>query len=71
VELALTLPRSLVISIAANAVRNGARARCFFNAVDLVNRLGAEARDGTAGQLAGRLVGTHKPMEMSHDDPNR
>jgi DNA replication protein DnaC len=45
----------LVIAIAANAVRNGARAR-FFNTVDLVNRLEAEARDGKAGQLAGRLV---------------
>ena len=36
-------------------MRNGARVR-FFNTVDLVNRLEAEARDGKAGQLAGRLV---------------
>ena len=45
----------LAIAIAANAVRSGARAR-FFNTVELVNRLEAEARDGKAGQLAGRLV---------------
>ena len=44
----------LSIAIAANVIRNGARAR-FFNAVDLVNRLEAESRNGRAGALAGQL----------------
>ena len=45
----------LAIAIAANCVRNGARAR-FFNTVDLVNQLEAEARLGRAGKLAAELV---------------
>jgi DNA replication protein DnaC len=36
-------------------VRSGARGR-FFNTVDLVNQLEAEARIGKTGQLAGQLV---------------
>jgi DNA replication protein DnaC len=47
----------LAIAIAANCVRNGARAR-FFNTVDLVNQLEAEARMGRAGKLAAELVRT-------------
>ena len=45
----------LVIAIAANCIRNGARSR-FFNVVDLVNRLDGEARTGKPGQLAGQLA---------------
>jgi DNA replication protein DnaC len=45
----------LAIAMAANCVRNGARAR-FFNTVDLVNQLEAESRSGKAGQLAARLA---------------
>src|SRR5664280_3085851 len=45
----------LAIAIAANCVRSGARGR-FFNTVDLVNQLEAEARIGKTGQLAGQLV---------------
>jgi DNA replication protein DnaC len=45
----------LAIAIAANCVRSGARGR-FFNTVDLVNQLEAEARIGRTGQLAGQLV---------------
>jgi len=45
----------LAIAIAANCVRSGARGR-FFNTVDLVNRLEAEARIGRAGRLAAELV---------------
>ena len=45
----------LAIAIAANCVRNGARAR-FFDTVDLVNQLEAENRAGKAGQLAARLA---------------
>lgn len=44
----------LAIAIAANCIRNGARGR-FFNVVDLVNQLEAEARAGTAGKLADQL----------------
>lgn len=46
----------LSIAITANCVRSrGARAR-FFNVVDLVNRLEAEARAGQAGRLAEQLT---------------
>jgi DNA replication protein DnaC len=45
----------LAIAIAADCVRKGARAR-FFNTVDLVNQLEAEARIGRAGRLAAELV---------------
>ncbi|WP_404385110.1 IS21-like element helper ATPase IstB [Caenispirillum salinarum] len=46
----------LSIAVTANCVRNcGARAR-FFNVVDLVNRLEAEARAGQAGRLAEQLT---------------
>jgi len=44
----------LAAAIAANCIRNGAKAR-FFNVVDLVNRLEAETRDGKAGRLAEQL----------------
>ncbi|AWJ86503.1 ATPase (plasmid) [Azospirillum sp. TSH58] len=43
------------IAITANCVRRGARAR-FFNVIDLVNRLEAEARAGQAGKLAAQLT---------------
>lgn len=45
----------LAIAIAANCIRNGARGR-FFNVVDLVNQLEAEARAGTSGKLAEQLT---------------
>ncbi len=41
----------LAIAIATHCIRNGARGR-FFNVVDLVNQLEAEARAGHAGRLA-------------------
>ncbi len=44
----------LAIAIGANVVNCRQRVR-FFNAVDLVNRLEAELRDGKAGRLADRL----------------
>ncbi len=40
----------LAVAIARTCIRNGARGR-FFNVVDLVNRLEAEARDGRQGRL--------------------
>ena len=43
------------IAVTANCVRHGARAR-FFNVIDLVNRLEAEARAGHAGKLADQLT---------------
>jgi len=43
------------IAVTANCVRRGARAR-FFNVIDLVNRLEAEARAGHAGKLADQLT---------------
>ncbi|MGR0188418.1 IS21-like element helper ATPase IstB [Azospirillum aestuarii] len=43
------------IAITANCVRRSARAR-FFNVIDLVNRLEAEARAGQAGKLADQLT---------------
>lgn len=45
----------LAIAIAANCIRNGARGR-FFNVVDLVNQLEAEARAGATGKMAGQLA---------------
>ena len=45
----------MAIAIAANCIRNGARGR-FFNVVDLVNQLEAEARAGTSGKLAEQLT---------------
>ncbi|MBF5096530.1 ATPase [Azospirillum sp. INR13] len=45
----------MCITITANCVRRGARAR-FFNVIDLVNRLEAEARTGQAGKLADQLT---------------
>ena len=45
----------ICIAITANCVRRGARAR-FFNLVDLVNRLEAEARAGRPGRLADQLT---------------
>lgn len=45
----------ICIAITANCVRRGARAR-FFNLIDLVNRLEAEARAGQAGRLADQLT---------------
>ncbi|MBF0304613.1 MAG: ATP-binding protein [Alphaproteobacteria bacterium] len=44
----------LAIAIATNCIRDGARGR-FFNVVDLVNQLEAEARAGNAGKLAEQL----------------
>ncbi len=44
----------LATAIATNCIRSGARGR-FFNVVDLVNHLEAEARDGRAGKLADQL----------------
>jgi DNA replication protein DnaC len=44
----------LAIAIGANIVNQRGRVR-FFGAVDLVNRLEAELRDGKAGRLADRL----------------
>ena len=45
----------LVIAIARACIRNGARGR-FFNTVDLVNRLEAEARLGKQGRIADHLI---------------
>ncbi len=45
----------MCIAITANCVRRGARAR-FFNVIDLVNWLEAEARIGQAGKLADQLT---------------
>ncbi len=45
----------LSVTIGANIVREGRRAR-FFNTVDLVNRLEAETRAGKAGQMAASLT---------------
>ena len=44
----------LAVAITANCIRSGTKAR-FFNVVDLVNRLEADARDGRAGRLADQL----------------
>jgi len=43
------------VAIARGIIRNGARGR-FFNVVDLVNRLEAEARSARAGRLAEHLM---------------
>ena len=45
----------LSVAIGANCVRQGRRVR-FYNTVDLVNRLEAEARAGKAGQIGAWLV---------------
>ena len=45
----------LAIAIARACVRDGARAR-FFNVVDLVNRIEAEARAGRQGRIADQLT---------------
>ena len=45
----------LVIAIARSCIRAGARGR-FYNVVDLVNRLEAEARNGRQGRLADHLT---------------
>ena len=47
----------LAVAITAHCIRSGAKAR-FFNVVDLVNRLEADARDGKAGRLADQLSRT-------------
>ncbi len=44
----------LSVAITASSIRSGARAR-FFNVVDLVNRLEAEARAGRAGWIVDQL----------------
>ena len=44
----------LAVAIARTRIRDGAPGR-FFNVVDLVNRLEAEARDGRQGRLNDRL----------------
>jgi DNA replication protein DnaC len=49
------LPDShIAIAIARACIRNGARG-CFFNVVDLVNRLEAEGRVGRQGRMADHL----------------
>ena len=45
----------LAVAIARACIRDGARGR-FFNVVDLVNRLEAEARAGRQGRLADQLA---------------
>ena len=45
----------VAVAIASNCVRRGRKAR-FYNTVDLVNRLDAEARVGKAGHLAASLT---------------
>ncbi len=45
----------LAIGIARQCIRDGAKAR-FYNVIDLVNKLEAEARNGHAGRLADRLT---------------
>jgi DNA replication protein DnaC len=45
----------LAIAIARSCVRGGARSR-FYNVVDLVNRLEAEARAGRQGRIADHLA---------------
>ncbi|MBL8673105.1 MAG: IS21-like element helper ATPase IstB [Alphaproteobacteria bacterium] len=45
----------LAVAVARNCIRAGVRAR-FFTAVDLVNRLEAEARAGRQGRLADHLT---------------
>ncbi len=44
----------LAIAIARACIRGGAKAR-FFNVVDLVNQLEADAKDSRAGRIADRL----------------
>ena len=44
----------LAIAVARACIRGGAKAR-FFNVVDLVNQLEADAKDGRAGRIADRL----------------
>lgn len=48
----------LAIAIGANCVRERAARARFFNTVDLVNQLEAEARAGKAGRLAAQLART-------------
>jgi DNA replication protein DnaC len=48
----------LAVGIVRSCIRNGFKAR-FFNVVDLVNRLEAEARNGRAGRLTDRLARVH------------
>jgi DNA replication protein DnaC len=45
----------LAIAIARSCIRNGARGR-FFNTVDLVNKLEAEARAGRQGNIADQMT---------------
>ena len=45
----------LAVAIGSHCVRQGRRVR-FYNTVDLVNRLDAEARAGKAGRLAASLI---------------
>jgi DNA replication protein DnaC len=45
----------IAVGIARACIRGGARGR-FFNVVDLVNKLEAEARSGRQGRLAGHLA---------------
>jgi DNA replication protein DnaC len=47
----------LALAIARNCIRSGARGR-FYNVVDLVNQLEAEARGGRHGRLAAQLART-------------
>jgi len=45
----------LAIAVARSCIRAGSRGR-FFTTIDLVNRLGAEARTGRQGRLADYLT---------------
>jgi DNA replication protein DnaC len=53
--LALSVHDHLAVGIARSCIRGGARGR-FFNVVDLVNRLDAEARGGRQGRTADHLA---------------
>jgi DNA replication protein DnaC len=50
-----TCKTHLAIAIARSCIRAGLRG-CFFNTVDLVNRLAAEARAGRQGRIADYLT---------------
>ena len=54
----------LAVAIARACIRDGARGR-FFNVVDLVNRLEAEARAGRQGRLADQLAGATSSSSTS------
>ena len=59
----------LAVAIARACIRDGARGR-FFNVVDLVNRLEAEARAGRQGRLADQLGPTSSSSTSSATCPS-